>query len=472
MTQTMWLDELRAKVEEANTATTSITSTLLRERHQISRQLEVSLRKLGTLVEAREQGTQELHGRVLDAFKRQQFEPLSPRERRYAAKQFSHARPAEMQALLGSHPSLWPTFSSECFRQYEQLTSAPEFSAYQRLLSLAPDTIGFLHQFGRPQDIAGIHGPSIVARSVIGTDLTSAREQIHRRGFDATWAYSAIALAAWTRLRADNGATFAELWDPIARDPIAEAMLLPRQNGKRAWFGTAERPSRVRGAVAANAMYVSALVRSASAHPNGASNWARFAEGLLASEFKDPRIPPESRGWQKLKEFDEGAYRGFLEHLISEDLQLFFEHAMDDKRRKRFWLQYLGAIRRTVCVLAPSTHSRLTQTFAGAEKKLAAAMSRARRFASGDVSAFCLYFDRYVIVEFSASGNAGQIYDRGIFEQNLERSVYGGGAKSAADLKSERLRRDRILHHAHKWEQDTAGDLARLAIYPDGARVG
>lgn len=472
MTESSWLDGLRAKVAEANANTTSITSTLLRERHQIGLQLEVSLRKLGALADAREHGTQELHTRVLDAFKRRQFEALSPRERRYAAKQFVHASPLEMQAFLAAHPSVWHIFASECFRQYEQLASTSEFSAYQRLISLAPNAIGFLHQLGRPQDIVGPHGPSIVARSLSGADLSGAREQIHKQGFDSSWAYSAISLAAWTRLRSDGGATFAELWEPLAQDPIAEAMLLPRQNNKKSWFGTIERPARVRGAMAASAMYISALVRSASAKPKAATNWGRFAEGLLSSEFKDPRIPPESRGWQKLKEFDEGAYRGFLEHLISEDLQLFFEHAMDDKRRKLFWLKYLGSIRRTVCVLAPGTHTRLRQTFEGAEKRLAAAMSRAKRFTSGDVSAFCLYFDRFVIVEFSTSGNAGQIYDRGVFEQNLEQIVAGRGAKSASDLKSERLRRERILHHAHSWEQDTARELAKLAINMDGARVG
>jgi hypothetical protein len=192
-------------------------------------------------------------------------------------------------------------------------------------------------------------------------------------------------------------------------------------------------------------------------------------------------MPPESRGWSKVKTFDEPAYLKFLELLISDDLEIFFAHAMTDVRRKNFWLMYLKSIQRTVCILDRGAYARLTKHLAGADKKMAAALSRARQFTTkggpSSAQAFCLYFKSIVIVEFSETGNAMYVYDRGVFEQSFQPDIYKNKNKNKnkcnghSSLKVQRLARERIIHTHANWEAETRGALSRMSIVPDQAKI-
>ena len=275
----------------------------------------------------------------------------------------------------------------------------------------------------------------------------------------------------WARLKVDRGHSFGAAWDAVMRDLVSETMLMPPLRGQnRSWFVQVPRPARVRGGVVAHAVFLSAMLRAAYATGVDPGQWNVFAENLLQSEFGDPRIPPESEGWTTLKRFDEPSYAKFLELLISEDLTVFFEHAMSDKRRKAFWLRYLKSVRRTACILDRSTHARLTARLAGADKKMSAAMSRARQFTtnggSASAQAFCLYFDNVVIVEFSEKGNAAHIYDRAVFEKHFQRELDQNQCANHTHLKKPRLARDRIIHHDTRWEADTRDELAKMGIFP------
>ena len=111
-----------------------------------------------------------------------------------------------------------------------------------------------------------------------------------------------------------------------------------------------------------------------------------MTEHLLRSSFRDPRLPPESLGWRRLREYDAATYAAFLETLVREDLTLFFDHAMSDAARGQFWLRYLGAIRRTVCVMGSLVARDLKARLAGGSSGAKAALSRVRRFSTPRLS--------------------------------------------------------------------------------------
>jgi hypothetical protein len=475
VTESGWLDSLRRQVDEATARMESIAAGLQRDRVRVTGQLDRALEELGRVELARELTVAtELHDRVFEAFRTGRFGELSRREQRFASKQFRHATPPQMQELLSVHPGSWSTFASECFRYFDDLTERPDFSGYARLLCLAPAAVKFLQLHGRPQDIVSRSGPAMVASQLTGTNLREARDSLQQMGFEAAWAFSAVALAKWASASVERGCTFGELWDAVRPDVVVEAMLLPRLRGtgaQRSWFTSEARPPRVRGAVEASAVFVSALLRAAHAKGAESTRWSSLVERLLDSTFGDPRIPPETPGWAKLRGFDDTSYRRFLEILISEDLEVFFKEAMDDARRKEFWSGYLKSVRRTVCVLDRTTHDELTKRLAGADKKLSAAISRARKFRTkggmSSAQAFCLYFDSVVVVEFSRVGNAAQIYDRAQFEKHFERQIYENRVETHQDLKDAKLHRDRIVHTHTKWETATADALSKLGIYPD-----
>jgi hypothetical protein len=474
-----WLDGLRRRIDEATAGMESIAAGLQRDRVRVTGQLDRVLEELGQVELARELTiATELHDRVFDAFRTGRFGELSRREQRFASKQFRHATPPQMQELLAVHPASWSTFASECFRYFDDLTERPDFSGYARLLCLAPATVTFLQLHGRPQDIVSRSGPAMLASQLTGIDLREARDSLQRLGFEADWAFSAIALAMWASASVERGRTFGELWDGLSQDVVVEAMLLPRlreTGAQRSWFTSDARPLRVRGAVEASAVFVSALVRAAYAKGAEPARWSSLTERLLGSTFGDPRMPPESAGWARLRGFDDESYRRFLENLIAEDLEVFFENAMSDARRKAFWLRYLKSVRRTVCILDRTTHDQLTRLLAGADKKLSAAISRAHKFrtkgGTSSAQAFCLYFDSVVVVEFSKVGNAAHIYNRAQFEKHFEREIYDDQVETHQALKDHKLLRDRIIHTHAGWETATTDAMSQLGIYPDASKA-
>ena len=471
MSDVFWLAGLRQQVAEASARTVTTFAKLQDSRRDIDARLQRTLTRLGRVEDARERATDaQVHERVLAAFRQRQFGKLSVREQRYAAKQFPDVPASAMQDLLTAHPSNWRTFAAECFRRWDALGQVTDRGAYTRLLCLAPPSVTFVHQSARPQDLVSPDGPAVLSRSVAATSLVEARDVLRQRGFEPTWSFTAQTLAAWMYARSELPHAFAHGWHGVTNDRMLEAMLLPPLAGSvTSWFSTEPRPARVRRSRDAYVTFVAALIRAAYAQGVESSHWNVFTENLLRSTFGDPRIPPESKGWARLKQRDEPAYQRFLEQLITEDLRVFFAHAMTDPRREKFWLRYLKSVRRTVCILDRTTHTRLKSQLAGADERLAAAISRARKFTTKTTGAqaFCLYFDSVVVVEFSEQGNAAYVYPRASFEKNFEQEIYKDRCANSAELKSRSLARDRILHMGDAWEQGAFAKLAAMGLHPD-----
>lgn len=463
--------ELRERVAQANTRTASAFATLGDSQRRVAAQLDRVIVQLGRVADAKERATDSgMRARVLDAVRDRRFDTLSIREQRYAAKQFTDIAPAAMQQFLAAAPRNWPAFASECLRRWDDFGTVNDRSAYTRLLCLAPNTMGFLHRPLRPQELVASDGPARLAGALRVNGLIEARDTLQQWGFDSTWGFTSNSVASWLHHNHDKANAFSLAWQALVQDRVLEAMLLPPMSGKPiSWFTAENRPARVQRSIEAQATAIAGLIRAAYATGAYDAHWGALTEGLLHSTFGDPRIPPDSEGWLRLKRRDEPAYQRFLEQLITEDLSVFFDHAMEDPRRKAFWLRYLKSVRRTVCILDRATHARLKTQLAGANEKLGAAISRARQFrgSRSGAQAFCLYFDSFVVVEFSTQGNAAYVYDRATFEKNFERVVYADACPNHNALKSQRLAHDRILHMGDSWERATRDVLLRLGIYQD-----
>ena len=213
---------------------------------------------------------------------------------------------------------------------------------------------------------------------------------------------------------------------------------------------------------------MSVLLRAAASTTVDGSAWGEFVDRVLQSEFRDPRVPPESAGWKRARLSDEASYRSFLSELVADDLKLFFQWAMTDDARERFWLRYLGSVRRSICVLDGDTHGRLMRQFHGADKRLSASIKRAQRFTkqSTKAQAFCLYFDQHVVVEFSTKGHAAYVYERPTFETQFQRALDLRRCQDQNELKDTTLRVGDIWHN-QGWEARAESKLAALGIHSD-----
>lgn len=470
-----WIAQLHEKVSRVGAQTTGTFATLADHRHKITIALERTLKTLG---ERAEQSAQRLDAptqeRVLQALRQQSYDRLSIRERRYAASLFTHVPATTMRPFLEAYPRNWRVLAAECLRCWGDFGRHQDRSAYVRLLCLAPPEVGFLHQGLRPQDLLAPDGPAVLARAVPANDLLELRDALTDRGFDRTWSFTANTMAEWLSARAEHRQTFTKAWVALNQDRYLETALLPALVDKASsWFSAEKRPARVRRSVTAHATALAAMIRAAYLDGAEPAHWNAFVENLLRSTFGDPRIPPRSEGWEKLRQRDQPAFDRFMQRLISEDITVFFEHAMVDTRRRDFWLNYVPSLRRTVCVLDVGTHERLTKKFVGADEKFSAAIARANRFKKRTcVQAFCLYFESIVVVEFAESGNAAQIYSRDYFQQHFEQSLRANACNDHTALKtSPSVRRtgvgERILHQAHKWEAGAEAQLAAFGISPD-----
>lgn len=470
MTAPDWLAGLQLEVTEATTRMRSAVVGALTRRDAARAEVERALLRADTSAAARARPLPvDRHGHIVAAVRSRQFQVLSVREQRYAARQFRDVTAAEMQTFLQECPGNWKAYATACFSDWEGFREAPDRPGHERLLCIAPRTVSFLYASGQPQRIVVESGPATIATVAEGTDLAQVRAWLTQRGFEPTWSFSALCLSRWATRQLGGPLSFRNLWSELGRDLDAETMLLPPRVGLRqSWFSEAPRPARMRSGVTARANLVAGLLRSALRAGADPEAWGGFIEVVLNSEFGDPRVPPLSAGWSRVSKLDEPTYLGFLSMLTADDLKVFFQYAMSDGAREKFWLRYLHSIRRTSCVLDRETHERLTRHFAGADKGLAAAIARARQFrrSAAGVQAFCLYFDHHVIVEFSDTGNAAWIYKRADFERLMQAEIDANRCLDHNHLKQRDLLLDRIVHRTG-WESRAFGRLYELQIAPD-----
>lgn len=456
---------LQGRLGESIARLDAVDANLARTRLAVSQALVSHLSLLEEQMETRAAQTlDQLRARVIEKVAVGRYDDLTAREARTAVQMLATLTPRQVADLLARRPETWSPFAEGFFRNWDVTMTLPSKDALAGLLSRAPASVSLLHCGVPSATLVSASGPQAVANASLRPSLQDTMKQITLLGFRPRWSFTAhcIAHASQSFLQHRGLAT---VWTELASVPELSAALLPPpgQPGRRWFFPTA--PSTSRGSTGARALFVASVLNTLASRgeePNDS-----FGSALLDSEFRDPRIPPESLGWQLVRERAPAAYAAFLERLVREDLSLFFDHAMNEPARGRFWLGYMRSIRRTVCVLGPARYRDLASRIAGSAPAVKAALGRVRRFsADKGVSAFCLYFDNQVIVEFSDTGNAAYVYPRAVFDSQLEPLVMANRLKAHDELKRKSLTVARI-NHSSGWQ-----DSARNLLLGLGVRKG
>jgi hypothetical protein len=183
----------------------------------------------------------------------------------------------------------------------------------------------------------------------------------------------------------------------------------------------------------------------------------------------DPRLSGCAANWRLVSP---EAKARFLSWLAKETLQFFFDTIVpandENRRRAEFWKHFAkthGKIRDFQVAVSSEDIGKIQRSRA----KLIPAYARISGTRSTSSSAFLIVFKgyndiEYVVVEFSETGYAAQIYRRDVFE------AAGVKLRATSFRQKEDLRRldqteDRILHMG-AWEFRAFQLLARLGIRP------
>jgi hypothetical protein len=232
----------------------------------------------------------------------------------------------------------------------------------------------------------------------------------------------------------------------------------------------------------------SAVFFAQSAYVDVLGVWLDFAERhaegaaaideLLLEALGDPLGPPQSRNanaWETLQSCQPEAYAALIQRLTRSDIEFFFKNARgpDAVQRCKFWLRFIKQVRRTRSFLSNADRVRLEKKAVTADDAAyRSAVKRAGAILSGGAatsSAFVLWFDNVVVVEFSKKGNATYWYSRSKFEK-LGIPQFGGELRTEGDLKDLSLG-GRTIHNSD-WQAAFESHLADYRIRPDRELVG
>ncbi|MBZ4401111.1 EH signature domain-containing protein [Myxococcus sp. AS-1-15] len=379
---------------------------------------------------------------------------LSSRERRVVPSFWRKVQPLRMAEFLDQFPDGWPRLVRQRLRDWCLADADSEhLREWTGLTRRCPKDLPLL-RWRLPVSIELAlepEGPRSVAAGWGACPLSEVVAMLGQAGLRPSIGYAGHVVAEHL------------LRQCVAREDVSESLLyLVESQEGRAWLPSATGGGSVLGApVEARVAVVAALLECRARGRVGKDVQALVEERLIArdSVFGDPRLSTLTEAWSAVRKCSKPAFEAFLSALIQQDLEFFFEKAMNKRDRHVFWLGYLGVIQSTTCWLAPDAYDALRRNERTLPPEQQAAFRRARRLAKGDVNAFCLRFSEYSVVEFSDTGNATYVYGHGVFGER----VLGGGVESANDLKVRREAK-RWLSHQSNWEPRFEQALLELGI--------
>lgn len=192
---------------------------------------------------------------------------------------------------------------------------------------------------------------------------------------------------------------------------------------------------------------------------------SEFAEALKPmvlgdNRLGDPRLPRNATNWLGVST---EARNRFIEWLSKDDIVFFFELGLpkgkDPHGRKKFWLDYVGNVKKSRPLLCDDDRARLQN-----------AKEKVGNFGRiiGETSAFLLDFGTVVAVEFSKSGNACYLYEKPAAEKVIP-DFWSSKPFSAPSLKSKKLAEVVVTHHL-RWQVYLEMILARCGVRQRPAR--
>lgn len=451
------------KALEANEARASSRTTRV---EQTLRSLGTTLQSILRKLNAREDSAVAPSGidvqRVETLLAQGHFDLMDSREARFVARAFLHFAPEGVRKLLLARPHLLRTYVRSMLARWDASVDAPErWRAYANLVSEgAGDVVAGPVSI---RELVSTRGARASARATAAKSLVECLRRLTEEWrYSVSWGVTSCALVAWLD-EASAGDLDASV-GLLVGDPEQQALralLLPRPL-------QAGQPVGPRGSEVARATATAVILKSRfpEARSIRRETFARVEPILLDGEFGDPRLVNVSNAWSRVERSVPSAYRAFVESLVREDLAFFFRHAMREKAREKFWLGYVSQIRRTYCVLDPGVFGRLQQQLASAEPSLQGTIRRASRTKArreDGTSAFCLFFDDIVVVEFSVLGNAAYVYKRDFFETHFLPKLVSHSLYTPATLKAPQQAVYRLVH-SRAWEMEMFRKLLAMGI--------
>jgi EH_Signature domain len=181
--------------------------------------------------------------------------------------------------------------------------------------------------------------------------------------------------------------------------------------------------------------------------------------------LRDPRLTDAAPNWRAMPQ---AAKETVLSWLAENTLQFFFDTIVpkndENRRRAEFWLRYVRKYNNIRDFQVAVSHEDVRKV----ERSQASIIPTYAKVDSsvGASSAFLMAFEghgeRYIVVEFSETGNAACIYRKSTFER-VGVSLRSRSFKMS-DLKNTGTRIASINHHTGFWENGAAEKLRSFGI--------
>ncbi|NRD43509.1 EH signature domain-containing protein [Corallococcus exiguus] len=391
---------------------------------------------------------------VLKKLHARDFASLTRRERRAVPGLWREVGPERMAWFLDQSPETLPRLVRQRLRDWSSSEDAASQRDWAKLVGQRPLEKSAL-RWALPmavEEALGPDGPGMVAKHWLVHPLVDVVEMLKNAGLKPGNSYAGHVIAKYLLRRLQARQDVAEGLKFLVDAPLGRSWM-PHNNTDEVAVSA---PLEARVAVVAATL---ACWGNGQVSPDVRG---RLEERLIArdSVFGDPRLTTLTQAWQAVRALGKPAFDEFLTALIQQDLEFFFERAMHEQDRRKFWLNYLGSIRRTTCWLDSVTYDALHSKIATLPVEQQAAFRRAKRLPQGDTSAFELSFERHVAVEFSRTGNATYIYEHGESTQVLRRKA----VEQAGHLKHKGALR---LVHTPGWQLRFEQALLELGIAKD-----
>ncbi|NMO19674.1 hypothetical protein HPC49_12590 [Pyxidicoccus fallax] len=384
---------------------------------------------------------------------------LSRREKRAVPAFWREVGLERMRWFLSESPESLPRFVRQRLRDWS-LSETPEVQEGWARLAGHFWKEERLPRWGLPLPVStvlGRKGPGLLAEQWKDESLPHVVEALKVAGARSSVSYTGHVVSEYLLQRLRQ------------RRDVTESLAFLMDDARgRAWLpfvGT--ETSLTPAPLEARVAVVAAVLECRAQRQVGAGVQGRLEERLVSKDsvFGDPRLTTLTEAWAQVRSRTRGAFDDFLAALIQQDLEFFFERAMREQDRRDFWLRYLGSIRTTTCWLDSATYDDLRRRGDALPPEQRAAFRRARRLPKGEVSAFCLSFDRFVVVEFSETGNATFVYRH----ENFDRMLRGMVVEHAQNLKDVQLSTRRLIHGKY-WQSRFDQELLALGIEWDRNR--
>ncbi len=381
---------------------------------------------------------------------------LTPRQRRFCVNRWPAFANDEIIGVVADDVLLFRALRLGLFRYFPSLQNG-RLRLVAHVLDYERRSGDFFEQ--QPIDRWISQGPADLAARLHGSPELW-HHQLAKLGFRPSWEVADVARVEAFRRWLESGESGARLAEIESSPADVKAVFLPprvvsvssgklqpvvrTEDGPRFWVSP-DAP-RIVG------FWLSAARRS----PAGA---AAIDARLLESELRDPLGPDaHQQRWRDVAAVAIDEYQALLGRLARNDIEFFFRdaHGSDAKERGQFWLRYLGSVTRTKCFLSRKDRDAVRTLERASDPEFRMALQRAGRVASGDSSAFIMWFDDLVVVEFSRTGNATYVCSRAAFD-NLRKTWDSSEIDAPDSLK--RKSAGRSLSHHSGWQSKFAQEL-------------